>query len=66
MSEVLKELEYHFNRKIIVEDPDFLQNRWNSIHQDQQLNEIIKELCLYFDLEFIASNDTIVIQSKYR
>jgi ferric-dicitrate binding protein FerR (iron transport regulator) len=64
LSEVIKELEYHFDQKIIVKDPDFLQNRWNSVHQGQPLNEILEELCLYFDLECFASNDTILVQRK--
>lgn len=61
---VFEELEFNFDREITVKDSVILKSRWNSIHKGQQLNEIIEELCLYFDLESILLNDTILIQRK--
>ena len=65
LSVVFEELESFFNRKIVVEDPEILKNRWYSTHQDQTLNEIIDELCLYFDIECIEMNDTLLIHGNH-
>ena len=62
---VFEELGSYFNRKIIVEDPGILQNRWYSTHKGQTINEIIDELCLYFDLEWTEINDTILVQREH-
>ncbi len=62
LQKVFVELELYFKRKIVMEDPEILKNRWYSTHQGQTLYEIIDELCLYFDLEWIERNDTILVQ----
>ncbi len=64
LNKVFKELEVLFEQKIIISDPLILQNRWNSIHEGQKLNEILNELCLYFDLEYIQKDNTICVQRK--
>lgn len=62
---VFDELEKNYNRTIVVKDSQILQNRWNSLHSGQQLDEIMEELCIYFDLECIEQNDTILVQRKH-
>jgi ferric-dicitrate binding protein FerR (iron transport regulator) len=64
LSSVFEDLEILFKQRIIVSDPNILQKRWNSTHEGQKLNEILDELCLYFDLEYIQKNDTILIHRK--
>jgi len=64
LASVFKELEGLFKQKIIISDPLILQKRWNSTHKGQKLNEILDELCLYFDLEYISKDGTICIQRK--
>jgi transmembrane sensor len=59
---VFDELGNYFDKKIIVKDPGILQNRWNSIHHGQQLDDILEELCMYFDLECVEQIDTILVQ----
>ncbi len=61
---VFKELEVLFKKRMIISDPLILQNRWTSTYEGQTLNEILDELCLYFDLEYITKNDTVFIQRK--
>ena len=62
---VFDELEKNYNRAIVVKDSLILQERWNSLHSGQQLDEIMEELCIYFDLECIKQNDTILVQRKH-
>lgn len=64
LANVISELDSQFEQRIIVSDPLLLQNRWNSTHEGQNLNEILDELCLYFNLEHISKNDTIFLQRK--
>lgn len=59
---VFEELGSYFNRTIAVKDSAIMLNRWNSIHKGQQLDEIMEELCIYFNLECIDRNDTILVQ----
>lgn len=62
---VFEELELYFNRAIVAKDESILQERWNSVHQGEQLTEIMKELCIYFDLEFVEMNDTLLVQREH-
>jgi ferric-dicitrate binding protein FerR (iron transport regulator) len=64
LGQVFEELEEYFEQKIMVRNPEILQNRWNSVHRDQPFHEIMEELCLYFDLECIVRDDTIQVQSR--
>ena len=64
LASVFKELEGLFKQRIIITDPLILQQRWNSTHEGQNLNEILDELCLYFELEYILKDDTVCIQRK--
>lgn len=64
LSNVIRDLESNFKQKIIVTDPLILQNRWTSTHEGQEINEILGELCLYFNLEQISENDTIFLEMK--
>ena len=65
LQEVFEELGNYFDQEITVTDPEILQNMWYSVHQGQTFKEIIDELCLYFDLDGVISNDTIRVQQKY-
>lgn len=64
LAAVFKELEVLFRQNIIISDPLILQNRWNSIHENQKLTEILDVICLYFDLEYFTKNDTVYIEKK--
>jgi transmembrane sensor len=64
LDSVFKELEVLFKKRMIIADSLILQNRWTSTHEGQTLNEILDELCLYFDLKYIPKNDTVFIQRK--
>ena len=64
LSNVFNDLEILFKQKITISDPLILESRWNSIHENQDLHDILDELCLYFDLEYIQKDDTILVQSK--
>jgi ferric-dicitrate binding protein FerR (iron transport regulator) len=61
---VFEEIGNYFHREIIIKDPELLKERWNSTHQGQQLDEIIGELCIYFNLECIERNDSILVQRR--
>ncbi|MGW8316484.1 MAG: FecR family protein [Bacteroidales bacterium] len=62
---VLEDLERHFNRTIMVKDSGILQNRWNSEYRGLQLDDIIGDLCMYFDLEYTDHNDTLLLERKH-
>jgi ferric-dicitrate binding protein FerR (iron transport regulator) len=64
LASVFTELEVLFKKRIIISNPLVLQYRWTSTHQGQTLNEILYEICLYFDLEYTVTDDTISIQRK--
>lgn len=64
LSEVFRELESLFGQKIVVSDSLILKNRWNSTHTGEDLNAILDELCLYFDLTYIVKDDSIHIQRE--
>ncbi len=64
LAQVFGDLELHSKQKIIVTDPLILQNRWTSTHEGQEINEILAELCLYFNLELNTKNDTIFLEKK--
>lgn len=62
---VFKELGNYFHRTIVVKDPSILNDNWSSVHRGRQLDEIMEELCVYFELEYINRNDTILVQRKH-
>lgn len=64
LDSVFQELEIIFKKEIIVSDSLILQNRWNSTHEGQSLNEIVGLICEYFELEYTEDEDTISIQRK--
>jgi ferric-dicitrate binding protein FerR (iron transport regulator) len=64
LDSVFQELEVIFKKEIIVSDSLILQNRWNSTHEGQDLNEIVGLICEYFELEYTEKEDTISIQRK--
>jgi len=64
LDSVFQELEVIFKKEIIVSDSLILQNRWNSTHEGQNLNEVVSLICEYFELEYTEKEDTISIQRK--
>jgi ferric-dicitrate binding protein FerR (iron transport regulator) len=64
LSQVIGELASQFEQTIIVTDPLVSQNKWTSTHEDQDLSEVLEELCVYFDLEQFSANDTIFLLRK--
>jgi ferric-dicitrate binding protein FerR (iron transport regulator) len=61
---VFEELGNYFNKRILVGDSALLKERWNTVHRREQLEEILKELSSYFELECIENNDTILVQRR--
>jgi ferric-dicitrate binding protein FerR (iron transport regulator) len=60
--EIFEDLEQHFGKKIIPLDPAILENKFTSTHIDQELLEIVQEICLYFDQEYRVDGDTVFLK----
>lgn len=61
---VFEELEKYFDTRILVEDSDILNNRLTTSCEGQQLNEILEELAMLFDLQYSMEGDSVLVQSK--
>jgi len=64
LDSVFRELESHFEVKIVVKDPEINKNKLSTSCKNQKLTEILDEIVILFDLDYIVQGDTIIIKKK--
>jgi ferric-dicitrate binding protein FerR (iron transport regulator) len=63
---VFKDLEKYFGTTIITKDNRILQNRLTSYCEGQELDDILNELSILFNLDFYKKGDTVYIQKSHK
>jgi transmembrane sensor len=62
---VFQNLEKNFGTRILVEDSDILQYRFTSYCEGQQLDDILNELSILFNIRYYKRGNTIYIQKSH-
>ena len=62
---VFQNLEKSFGTRIVVEDSDILQYRFTSYCEGQQLDDILNELSILFNIRYYKRGNTIYIQKSH-
>ncbi len=62
---VFNELEEAFHKRFIIDDPDILKDRLTSKFNGLDLDEILDELSILFNIQYYIKGDTIYIQKDH-
>ncbi|KPK83621.1 MAG: hypothetical protein AMS27_12380 [Bacteroides sp. SM23_62_1] len=66
LSVVFGELEDCYNTQFIIGDQEILRNRLTTSFDGQQMEDILNELAILFDLQFTSQGDTIYVRRKHQ
>jgi len=62
LADVFKLLEKVFHKRFIIDDPGILRNKLTSQCNGQDLDEILNELSILFNIQYDIKGDTVYIQ----
>ena len=62
LDSVFKELENSYSIKIVVHNENILHNRLTTTFNDQELDDILKELSMLFDIHYYRQGDTVYLE----
>ena len=63
---VFAELGNCYNTRFVVKDREIFRNRLTTSFEGQQMQDILNELAVLYDLQFTSQGDTIYVRRKHQ